>query len=87
MWFAGVHSDVGGGYSEPALAEVPLLWMVGRARAAGLAFVPDRLVQPADGLDEKLRHLGIQVAPDPMHDSLKGLYRLFRRRRRALAGD
>jgi uncharacterized protein (DUF2235 family) len=90
VWFAGVHSDVGGGYSEPALAEVPLLWMVGRARAAGLAFVRDRLVQPPDGLDEKLRHLGIQVAPDalgPMHDSLKGLYRLFRRRRRALAGD
>nr|MBA2793298.1 DUF2235 domain-containing protein [Thermoleophilaceae bacterium] len=28
VWFAGVHSDVGGGYSEPDLAEIPLLWMV-----------------------------------------------------------
>jgi T6SS, Phospholipase effector Tle1-like, catalytic domain len=90
VWFVGVHSDVGGGYSQPELAEIPLLWMVGRARAAGLPFVPDRLVQPDAGLDEKLRHLGIQVAPDPlgpMHDSLKGFYRLFDRRRRAPAGD
>ncbi|MEA2156849.1 MAG: hypothetical protein QOE11_2989, partial [Solirubrobacteraceae bacterium] len=24
VWFAGVHSDVGGGYQDPALAEIPL---------------------------------------------------------------
>jgi uncharacterized protein (DUF2235 family) len=90
VWFTGVHCDVGGGYSEPALAEIPLLWMVGRARAAGLAFVPDRLVKPDDGLDEDLRHLGVQVAPDAlgrMHESLKGFYRLFRRRPRRITGD
>ena len=38
LWFAGVHSDVGGGYSDPGLAEIPLLWMVERARECGLAF-------------------------------------------------
>ncbi|MCJ2110267.1 DUF2235 domain-containing protein [Methylobacterium sp. E-025] len=28
VWFAGVHSDVGGGYPDPSLALVPLLWML-----------------------------------------------------------
>jgi uncharacterized protein (DUF2235 family) len=90
VWFAGVHSDVGGGYSEPALAEIPLLWMRDRAAATGLAFVQDRLMAAGDGLDAKQRHLGIQVAPDALgtaHDSLTGLYRLFRRCRRPIQGD
>jgi hypothetical protein len=29
VWFAGVHSDVGGGYPEGDLAQVPLTWMIG----------------------------------------------------------
>jgi hypothetical protein len=29
VWFAGVHSDVGGGYPEDDLAHVPLTWMTG----------------------------------------------------------
>jgi uncharacterized protein (DUF2235 family) len=29
VWFAGVHSDVGGGYPEDDLAQVPLTWMIG----------------------------------------------------------
>jgi uncharacterized protein (DUF2235 family) len=38
MWFAGVHSDVGGGYAAPKhqLSRVPLRWMLREARAAGL---------------------------------------------------
>jgi uncharacterized protein (DUF2235 family) len=40
VWFAGVHSDVGGGYPDPALAEVPLEWMTERAQKCGLAFKP-----------------------------------------------
>ena len=38
VWFAGVHSDIGGGY-EPAttqLASVTLCWMLGEAIAKGL---------------------------------------------------
>ena len=38
VWFAGVHSDVGGGYDDCALAEIPLLWLVDRAASAGLEF-------------------------------------------------
>jgi uncharacterized protein (DUF2235 family) len=36
VWFAGCHSDVGGGYSDRELADIPLLWMIDRAKSAGL---------------------------------------------------
>jgi len=38
MWFAGVHSDVGGGYpeAESGLSKFPLIWIVEAARADGL---------------------------------------------------
>jgi uncharacterized protein (DUF2235 family) len=90
LWFGGVHSDVGGGYADPALAEIALLWMVDRARAAGLAFEPDRFASPGDGIDPELRRTGVHVAPDAlgaMHTSLKGFYRLLRRYQRPLAAD
>jgi uncharacterized protein (DUF2235 family) len=42
VWFAGVHSDVGGGYKPgpggEVLADVPLEWMIREAEAQGLAF-------------------------------------------------
>jgi uncharacterized protein (DUF2235 family) len=39
IWFAGVHSDVGGGYAEPesGLSKITLQWMLGEAEAKGLA--------------------------------------------------
>jgi uncharacterized protein (DUF2235 family) len=90
LFFAGVHSDVGGGYSDPALADIALLWMVERARAAGLAFERDHFEAPRAGVDDDRRQLGAQVAPDAlgkMHDSLKGFYLLLRRHRRPLTAD
>jgi uncharacterized protein (DUF2235 family) len=38
VWFAGVHSDIGGGYPEPqsALSKYPLDWMIEEAKAADL---------------------------------------------------
>ncbi|MES1929198.1 hypothetical protein SADO_08077 [Salinisphaera dokdonensis CL-ES53] len=41
VWFAGVHSDVGGGYAERGLADLSLRWMLERAQAAGLALKLD----------------------------------------------
>ncbi len=40
VWFAGVHSDVGGGYKEEesTAAKIPLRWMVNEAEAHGLVF-------------------------------------------------
>lgn len=59
VWFAGVHSDIGGGYNDDkALADVPLAWMVDQARAEGLVFKADFGGRP--------------LAPDPagrLHDS------------------
>ena len=36
-WFAGVHSNVGGGYSPDGLANEALHWMIDRAQSHGLA--------------------------------------------------
>jgi uncharacterized protein (DUF2235 family) len=38
VWFAGCHSDVGGGYveDESSLSKLPLAWMVAEAKAFGL---------------------------------------------------
>ena len=38
VWFAGVHSNVGGGYPDDSLAHVSLAWMLAEAEAAGLKF-------------------------------------------------
>ncbi len=35
-WFAGVHCNVGGGYADHSLSDIPLLWMVDKAVACGL---------------------------------------------------
>lgn len=36
VWFAGVHSSVGGGYPEDQISFVPLRWMMAQASAHGL---------------------------------------------------
>ena len=36
VWFAGMHSNVGGGYPDDAVAYVPLLWMLKEAQSKGL---------------------------------------------------
>lgn len=41
VWFAGVHSNVGGGYPKDEMALVSLDWMMERAAACGLSFRAD----------------------------------------------
>ncbi|MET0599256.1 MAG: DUF2235 domain-containing protein [Mesorhizobium sp.] len=41
VWFAGSHSNVGGGYPDDRLAHLPLCWMIGEAAANGLRFEPE----------------------------------------------
>lgn len=80
VWFAGVHSDVGGGYADPALSEIPLLWMADRASACGLVLKPDHLVVSTGRVDEDKRRNGIELVPDPCgpkHDSMTRFYRLL----------
>lgn len=38
LWFAGSHSDVGGGYQESRPSEFSLRWIIERAAQAGLMF-------------------------------------------------
>jgi uncharacterized protein (DUF2235 family) len=69
VWFAGVHSDVGGSYPEPQsqLSKLALRWMVCEAEIAGLKINPQR---KADIMGGKQPY----VAPDPVtknqHNSL-----------------
>lgn len=45
VWFAGVHSNLGGGYPEDQLPLVSLDWMMSQAVAAGLALLPDHMAR------------------------------------------
>jgi uncharacterized protein (DUF2235 family) len=38
VWFAGVHSDVGGGYVETGLSDLALQWMIEKAQSCQLKF-------------------------------------------------
>lgn len=70
VWFAGMHTDIGGGYKEYELSHIPLLWMVNEAMDLGLKIYPDHKVD---------------LRPDAtgeMHDSRKGLGKLYRSRSR-----
>jgi len=37
-WFLGAHCDVGGGYADGLLSQIPLNWLLGKARLHGLQF-------------------------------------------------
>ena len=37
-WFVGAHANVGGGYRNDPLAQIPLHWMQEKAKACGLVF-------------------------------------------------
>jgi Uncharacterized alpha/beta hydrolase domain (DUF2235) len=64
VWFAGCHSDVGGGYTDRGLADIPLRWMAKRAELQGLAldWGSGALPQQDAALD----------ALAPMHESRDG---------------
>ncbi|WP_114947766.1 DUF2235 domain-containing protein [Microvirga calopogonii] len=74
VWFAGVHSDIGGGYPEDALSFVPLAWMIeeiattATGSEGGLRFLPGAL----DGFRKQASPLA------PMHDSRQGFAVLYR---------
>jgi uncharacterized protein (DUF2235 family) len=68
VWFAGMHSDVGGGYPEESLAYVSLAWMAEEAVKAGLrlrAGTIDQFRAHADPLG-------------PMHNSRAGFAAYYR---------
>jgi uncharacterized protein (DUF2235 family) len=68
VWFAGMHSDVGGGCPDDSLAHVSLAWMVEEARSAGLHF--DR--KAVADIKRARNEFG------PMHDSRRGIASYYR---------
>lgn len=68
MWFPGVHSDIGGGYPDDAVAYAPLLWMAYEARLAGIRWNEDKLKAYQTG----------NYARAPIHDSRRGIYAAYR---------
>ncbi|CUA77189.1 putative protein YEL023C [Saccharomyces cerevisiae S288c] [Rhizoctonia solani] len=44
VWFPGVHSDVGGSYTEHLIADIALCWMAGEAINVGLTIDEDFLL-------------------------------------------
>lgn len=68
VWFAGAHSNIGGGYRDTGLSDIALTWMMERAGECGLEFD----LAP-------LGCLGLGIRPDwngRLVDSRTGLYRL-----------
>lgn len=47
VWFRGVHSDVGGGNSNPGLSSIALNWMFAKALRVGLPIDPAVVAQNA----------------------------------------
>lgn len=44
VWFCGMHTDVGGGYNEQELSDIPLVWMKDMAVKHGLNIYPGNSV-------------------------------------------
>jgi uncharacterized protein (DUF2235 family) len=81
VWFAGVHSDVGGGYPEieSGLSKFPLLWMIREAKAAGLKVntaMVNYLVLGKPRRDSERTYKPPDVEGD-LHKSLKGFWWLL----------
>jgi uncharacterized protein (DUF2235 family) len=65
VWFAGVHSDVGGGYPEHGSSDIPLAWMASE-------------VSPYLDIDfdylKLRRDISSKWALGPLHESFKGFW-------------
>lgn len=51
VFFAGVHSDVGGSYTDEGLSKITLEWMLGEASAAGLMLNKTKVDKYVYGMD------------------------------------
>ncbi len=74
VWFAGVHSDIGGGYEERGLSDCAGQWMIREAGKYGLGFET---------------HLANAVVPNPedtQHNERKGIYRARKELVRSVTG-
>ena len=76
LWFAGVHSDVGGGYPDDSLSYVSLAWMMQEAAMAGVRLLPE--------LRDRVFHMSNSLGP--IHNSRGGLSSYYRYQPRRIEG-
>src|SRR5579863_9938923 len=68
VWFAGVHSNVGGGYPKQGMSLVTLDWMMEKAQAQGLRILSD----------DRKKYWEHGNVDDKMYDSRAGLGVFYR---------
>lgn len=78
-WFAGAHSNVGGGYPDPILSDQAFLWMVSKAQPL--------LDFDESYLDRRVEKLAEDEARGRLINTSTGLWRPFRRIYRAIGTD
>jgi hypothetical protein len=79
VWFAGAHSNVGGGYPDPVLSDQAFLWMVSKA-APLLTF-------DEDFLERRVEKLAEDEARGRLVDPIRGFWRMFGRHYRVIGTD
>jgi uncharacterized protein (DUF2235 family) len=75
VWFAGSHSNVGGGYPRQGMSLVALDWMMRKAEEHGLRFLPQHRLLYRDGTD----------VDDKLYDPRAGLGVFYRWKPRNVA--
>ena len=68
VWFAGMHSNIGGGYGRSGTASIALHWMMLRAEENGIKFYDDALQQAYEDSNDHGR----------IHDSRDGFGVMYR---------
>jgi uncharacterized protein (DUF2235 family) len=74
VWFAGVHSSVGGGYPDDSLAHIPLCWIMKEAQVCGLRYKTNPPMDP----DALKQALSARDKDGRMYDSRQGLGGYYR---------
>lgn len=81
VWFAGVHSNVGGGYPDDSLAHVSLTWILSEARRRGVTLK----AAPGADPDAFTRVRSTQDKDGRIYDSRNGLGGYYRYGPRSVA--
>ena len=87
VWFAGVHSDVGGGYApEHGLSDIALTWMIDKAERHGLKVDHDLFGADPYAADTRMNPLPPNELAT-LHDSFGWIYRPLGKCVRRIGGE
>jgi uncharacterized protein (DUF2235 family) len=74
-WFAGVHSNVGGGYPDTCLSDIALKWLFEKASDAGLY------------MDNRFRNSFVENCTARLYNSSSGIFSLLPKKDREIIVD